>query len=644
MKVPAASHGCVLVVDDDPDILYTLRLFLELDGHRVLTASSVNEALVILDREPVDVVLTDLVLPGLSGLDLLTALRGARERTEVVILTGHADVGSATDALRNRAFDYLHKPVAGTVVRSTVRRALEAVAQREEAQRSERAAQDRLHQLTAAVEARTAELRQSESRYRTLIESLPVLIVELDAETTRSTYAGGALLARLEQRFAAGIPGRFAEIFVAEDRPAFLRYLAGADEAGAARFHVTGGPDEMVLKGANVRLDEEGRAACVLFDVTAEHRAEAAKAELERQLLDARARLEAKLLSALELESGSRPAGSVTSDPPRVTTEGGFGISAAMRRVEELATLAAEHTQPVLVLGETGTGKGLIARFVHERSRRAPYVALNCSSLRGELLDSELFGHVRGAFTSAVKDRRGLVEEANGGTLFLDEIGETNLDTQARLLKLLEERTFRRVGESRERTSDFRLICATNRDLQAEVAGGRFRRDLLYRINLFTIELPPLRERTGDVPWLVQKLLGSLGAEGVEVLPETLAALELHSFPGNVRELRNGLIRATLLARGRPLAPEHFPELRARSTEADVPPAVASPRREPRSEEQSAGSHVSEADERARIQALLDRFDGNRAKVARTLGMSRTTLYKKLHAFGLIEGEGDGDA
>jgi len=290
-----------------------------------------------------------------------------------------------------------------------------------------------------------------------------------------------------------------------------------------------------------------------------------------------------------------------------------FGDSPAMRRVREMVAVAAESDVPVLLRGETGTGKGVLARWIHEHGPRqtGPFVEINCSTLRGELLASELFGHARGAFTSAVDAKEGLIEVADGGTLFLDEIGDMDLGLQAAFLKVLEEKVFRRLGEVRLRRSDFRLICATHQDLEALIETGRFRRDLFYRINVFPIVLPPLRERVEDIPPLVEHLLRTLGAPHPHVSPEVLRLLTAYPWPGNIRELRNVLERALLLARGEPLRPEHFPGLTA-------------PRRLPR-----PASPV-EPLETGRVMEVLRQVGGNKKEAARRLGISRATLYRHL--------------
>lgn len=240
-----------------------------------------------------------------------------------------------------------------------------------------------------------------------------------------------------------------------------------------------------------------------------------------------------------------------------------IGNSTAVSECLGYAKVAAANGTVVLLLGETGTGKGVLARWIHNQSEREhePFVELNCSSLRGELLRSELFGHARGSFTSAIKDKEGLIEVADGGTLFLDEIGDMDVEVQAQLLKTIEEKSFRRVGENQVRRSDFRLLCATNRDLLKETENGHFRKDLYYRICVFPISLPPLRQRTEDIPGLCEHILCGFGYPHVSPAPEVLGMLTHYSWPGNLRELRNMLERAVLLAQGKPLLPHHFPGL-----------------------------------------------------------------------------------
>ena len=294
-----------------------------------------------------------------------------------------------------------------------------------------------------------------------------------------------------------------------------------------------------------------------------------------------------------------------------------WGAGAAMREVMKLADMAAQSESPLLIEGETGTGKGLLCRWIHDRSRQreSEMVEVNCSSLKGEMLASELFGHVRGAFTSAVRDRVGLIEVADGGTLFLDEIGDMEVAVQAQFLKVLEEKRFRPLGSAKVRRSDFRLICATHRDLEEEVKEGSFREDLLFRINVFPIPIPPLRDRREDIPGLVGSLLADLGAPDAEVLPDAGRLMKEYSWPGNIRELRNVLERGLILSQGRPLGPAHLPSLR------QVGGDRQGARRPVRGLEMVYRDHILE---------VMESTGGDTKEAAALLGISRSNLYRKL--------------
>ncbi len=236
-----------------------------------------------------------------------------------------------------------------------------------------------------------------------------------------------------------------------------------------------------------------------------------------------------------------------------------FGQHPSMTKLRDIAQIAAETDVHILITGPTGTGKGLLARWIAEHGHGHPFVEVNCASLRGELLRSELFGHAKGSFTSASRDRKGLIEEADGGTLFLDEIGDMDLAVQSQFLKTIEDRTFRRLGETQMRSSEFRLISATNSDLAERMRRGAFRRDLYYRICVFPIEMPPLCERRDDLAGLVDFLLKSLRNPPPPINAGAIDLLRTHQWPGNVRELRNHLERACVLSRNGEIREEHFP-------------------------------------------------------------------------------------
>jgi DNA-binding NtrC family response regulator len=314
-----------------------------------------------------------------------------------------------------------------------------------------------------------------------------------------------------------------------------------------------------------------------------------------------------------------------------------MGGSVAMRQMFTVIARAAASESVVLVQGETGTGKELVAEAIHQASPRAkgPFVVCDLGSLPRSLIESELFGHVRGAFTGADRDRQGALASAHGGTLFLDEIGELELDVQPRLLRALERRQFKPVGSSRYRTSDARVVVATNRDLLAEARAGRFREDLYHRLAVVRVHVPPLRERREDIPRLVLHFLAAAAAPRQPSLvpPETMTALRSHDWPGNVRELRNVLDRATSLAPDAHVLDARLLGLDepgpARS-DASTPPVV-----DVNLPFKESKDRLVQAWEREYVTALLDKAGGNVSLAARSGGLDRVYLHRLMKKHGL---------
>jgi DNA-binding NtrC family response regulator len=315
-----------------------------------------------------------------------------------------------------------------------------------------------------------------------------------------------------------------------------------------------------------------------------------------------------------------------------------IGRSPAMSRIFRLIENLEHGETTVLLTGESGTGKEVVAHAIHARSprRAGPFVAVSCGALPGELLESELFGHVRGAFTGAVRDRAGRFELAAGGTLFLDEVADLPLHLQVKLLRVLQERTFERVGESAARTSDARIVAATHVDLRRAVQEGRFREDLYYRLRVVPIEIPPLRERREDIEPLATFLLARVGARQGRALrfsPDVLRLLLEHSLPGNVRELENALEYAVAVCKGQTILPEDLPgEVGgALPVATPAPAAHPAPPRHPKSGARAGADAIDSA----RIRGALEACRWKRHEAARILGVSRTTLWRRMRELSL---------
>ena len=297
-----------------------------------------------------------------------------------------------------------------------------------------------------------------------------------------------------------------------------------------------------------------------------------------------------------------------------------LGKSAAMQEVFRLIQRAGPTDKAILIQGESGTGKELVARALHRHSSRAdkPLVVINCAALPETLLESELFGHEKGSFTGAVAAKPGLFEVADGGTLFIDEIGELPAPLQAKLLRVLEDGSMRRIGSVKEHRVDVRLVAATNRNMAAEVAAGRFREDLYYRINVMLLEIPPLRERKGDIPLLLDHFIG----EGWQIETDARQMLENYRWPGNIRQLINAIDRAKIMADDGEISV------------VDLPREIVSA-----TQSQTNGTAVDDdhlaSIEKAHIVEVLGREGGNKARAARALGVNRRSLYRLIEKYGI---------
>jgi two-component system response regulator AtoC len=353
--------------------------------------------------------------------------------------------------------------------------------------------------------------------------------------------------------------------------------------------------------------------------------------DLDEVILTLRRALRQQALAAevkqLRDQVASVPTESTDAEPELV------GQSASIRQVFKAIGRAAATEEPVLIVGESGTGKELVASALHRHSKRGggSFVRVNCGALPEGLIESELFGHERGAFTGADRQKPGRFERANGGTIFLDEVGELPASAQAKLLRVLQQREFERVGGTEILKADARVVSATHRDLPEEVAAGRFREDLFYRLNVVRIAIPPLRERREDIPPLAEQVLRRLerkyGWSGLALSPEVLALILARPWPGNVRQLENALARAAITARGRAILPEHL--------EADDPVDPLSATSGEPIEELPLRALLAEVEQRA-IRRALNGCGNNRTRTAERLGISRRQLFDKIREYDLL--------
>jgi two-component system, NtrC family, response regulator AtoC len=446
----------------------------------------------------------------------------------------------------------------------------------------------------------------------------PTLLIVDDEKTTRD-----GLRAALEDRY---------DVYIAEDAQAAMNLLEGEHfDVMLTDFRL---PNEDGLKLIARAKSLSKPPICILM--TAYGSEELAVDAMKRGADDyiAKGRLqidELEMRISRALKQQDLEVENVTLRrqlDTRFGLENIVGESPVMKEIFDVVQQVAPTRATVLIGGESGTGKELIAKAVHQLSPRAkqPMVSVHCAALSPTLLESELFGHERGAFTGAHERRIGRFEQAQGGTLFLDEIGEIDATLQVKLLRFLGERTFERVGSNKTLTADVRLIAATNKNLEDLVKAGKFREDLFFRLRVVEINLPPLRERTGDIPLLAQKFLREFAAENQKSVNDfTTDALQLllsHSWPGNVRELRTAIEHAVVLCRGE------------RISARDLPPSVRSGRTVEVQLFQRNDLTVKEAEKQLVVRALKE-TNGNRTRAAKKIGMSRRTFHRKLHEFHL---------
>jgi PAS domain S-box-containing protein len=561
----------ILVIDDEESIRFTLNNFLAKQGYIVLTAKDYFSAMDILTSANPDVVFADILLGEHTGLDLLREIKARIPSCPVIMITGQPNIDTAAEAVRLGAFDYLPKPVRkGTVLRVT------QMALRHKALIDEK---------TFVANEKERYRRHMEAVFRSVKDAIITVDNEMqvleanDAAEDVCRVAPGKIIGKsfheLRQQCLTSCSGPLKETL--EKKKTIREYRIECRQPGQSR--------QVVAATISPLLNEDARsmgAVLVIRDLTR--------------------------LDALERELRERN-----------QFHSIIGQSRKMQKIYRLLEDLADTDTTVLITGESGTGKELVARALHYSGVRAPkpMVRVNCSALAENLLESELFGHVRGAFTGAVKDKTGRFQAAQGGTLFLDEIGEISPVIQLKLLRVLQEKEFERVGDTKPAKADVRIIAATNRDLREQVARGSFREDLFYRLKVIEIKLPPLSEKLEDLSLLANHFIDRFNnrfKKNIQgVTDEVLSQFMRYPWPGNVRELEHAIEHAFILCHDEVITLNHLP--------AEIS-EFSKVRNQP-SQQDRPGS-------RENILIALEKTHWNKTKAAKLLGVSRQTVYRQI--------------
>ena len=591
MEQPARDNTAILIIDDEESLRLTFQLFLQRQGYSpVRTAASFEEALTAIADNHFDLIISDIVLEGNSGIDLLRRIREMGVRCPVVMVTGYPNVETASEAVRLGAYDYISKPVDKETLLKTARLAL--------------------RQYRLECEKERAE--QENKQYQTLLETIfrsvsdAIITVDSDLDIVTMNQAAASLLRELNPDSTERL--NFSE-FCRQDNFCSLKQdaehvLKTGTEINEHRVEcLTAGDSPKILSVCMSPFDDGGGTfsgvVVVIRDMT-------------------------------------RIAPKKTG--PRTRFHRFIGKSDAMQTVYTMIENVGKVDTTVLISGESGTGKELAAEALHEESHRKnrPLVKVDCTAIPEGLLESELFGHKKGSFTGADRDRMGRILQADGGTLFLDEIGDISAMMQLRLLRFLQEKTFYPVGRDTPIQVDVRVITATNVNLRQKVEAGGFREDLYFRLRVIDVILPSLREREGDIALLVHHFISlisqRIGKTISGISDQALAIMERYPWPGNVRELEHVLERACVLCDSPTISAGQLPpEIIHYQPEINtVEPEHLESSRPGVTTGQSLRHFTDHIPMAERILNALRKTGGNKAKAARLLGIDRSTLYRKI--------------
>lgn len=571
----------VLIVEDEHVLRLTFEQFLLEEHYQVFTAAHYAEAIDLLAKHSIDVVVSDIILGGETGISLLRHISAQEQDCQVIMITGDPSVETASEAVRLGAFDYLPKPVTEHALKRVVHRAME----------QKRLLEER-DQYAAAMERYRLELEAIFNGVNAGILMLDSTLNIRQANHLACDYLSLDLPNALGTPIAPAFPPGFETAQQA---------LIECVESGHA------------IQGQRVEYkDPQGALKVLDIAVTL--------IESENDTLNGTLMIFRDVTRLMWLEDH------VQSDQGYLDV---VGKSARMKEIFELIHDLSETDATVLICGESGTGKEVVATALHHSSPRTGknFVKVNCAALSDDLLESELFGHVKGAFTGAVQDRIGRFELADGGTILLDEIGDISPMLQLRLLRVLQTGEFERVGDSKSLKVNVRIIAATNQNLLQKIQLGEFRQDLYYRLNVVRIEMPALRDRKEDIPLLVDKFClrfnTTMNKEILGLANDALETMMSYPWPGNVRELENCIERSFIVC--------HEPYIEERHLPHEVRNPDSMPTTMPLPAHRTPGIHYREiVVNKESILKVLHETDWNVAKSARMLGMARNTLYQKM--------------
>jgi len=608
----------ILIIDDDPKICKVLSDILRLKGYICVIAHTAREAIENVKKEEIDLAIIDLKLPDELGINVLKEIKEISPRTEAIILTAYASLPTAIEALDYGAFSYIEKPCKTEHLLNIIKRALERKNLIEEKERAHKAL-DKAHQELKVLWQLSKEILSKESLAEIINRSYEV-VQGLFPDANIFVFLLDAKRENLFPIERLNLPQKIVDgqrLFQPPND--LIDWLSSIDRA------------IIVEKGTLTVLDKFldpypfwyaipilAKSGCVgCFIIAFNKKRYIPKADIifvNRLLLQ----IAGPISQAISMEGQIEfLKGHIFG---RTSFYGLVGQSRVMQDVYDLIRDVAPTNATVLITGENGTGKELAAMAIHECSTRkdGPFVVANCSAYPSTLLESELFGHERGAFTGAIRTKRGRFELAHKGTIFLDEIGEIPSTTQLLLLRVLQNRCFERVGGERTIEVDVRVIAATNKDLEKEIAAGRFREDLYYRLNVVPIHMPPLREKKEDIPLLcdhfLKKFCKEMGKDIKGFTAQAMKALIDYNWPGNVRELENVIQQMVILAKRDTIDKKLLPTHIANYLKKDISLAEY---------------------ERELIIKVLKECNWNKHEAARRLKISRSTLYSKMKRYGL---------